>query len=627
MSQAPKAIFCWSGGKDSAYCLHKVLREKTYNVKYLLTTLNENFKRISMHGVREDMLDAQTEAIGIPLLKVWISAGTNTDYETQMEATLLKAKAEGITHVIFGDIFLEDLRTYRETNLAKVGMQAVFPLWKTDTTFLINDFIKQGFKTITCCINDGYLGEEWVGKEINNSFIKELPAKVDPCGENGEYHTFCYDGPLFKKKVEFTGGEKVYKTLEIKTDDVCSLPTKVTTKGFWYYDILPLMIIYKYKHHIIYILLFTLSYLYTKAQDTVYARKVINTLCSKQFAGRGYVNNGLGIAAKYIAGELKHFKTEPLFNTGYFQWFDMNVNTFPGKMSVKINGKTLKPGIDFIVSDESSGLKGKFSLQKKDSVTYIGSNKEGMLALIVKRKLTFSVSTNAADYCAIELLNNNTDIKTAEVNIENKLLTKYICKNICGYINGTTLNNDTVLMLTAHYDHLGMMGNKTYFPGANDNASGVSMLLNLVKYYSTHPPKYKTIFVFFAGEEAGLLGSKYFVEHPVFELGKIKFLINLDLLGTGDEGITVVNATEFKSRFDALKQLNENKHYLALVKPRSKAQNSDHYWFTEKGVPSFFIYTMGGIKAYHDVYDKPQTLPLTKYNNIFKLLVDFLNTF
>jgi len=388
------------------------------------------------------------------------------------------------------------------------------------------------------------------------------------------------------------------------------------------------MITSRHKYHSIYVLLLGICFLGAKAQDSLYARKVINILCSKQFAGRGYVNNGLDVAAKYITGELKRFKAEPLFNTGYFQWFYFNVNTFPGKMSVKINGKALKPGIDFIVSDESAGLKGKFNIVKKDSVTYIGTDKGKMLALILKRKLTFSVSTNEAEYCAVELLNNNqyTDIKTAEVNIENKVLNKYICKNICAYINGTDLNNDTVIMLTAHYDHLGMMGSKTYFLGANDNASGVSMVLNMVKYYSEHPPKYKTVFVFFAGEEAGLIGSKYFTEHPVFELSKIKFLINLDLLGTGDEGITVVNATEFKTRFDALKQLNADKNYLPLIKPRGKAQNSDHYWFTEKGVPSFFIYTMGGIKAYHDVYDKPQTLPLTKYKEVFRLLVDFIAT-
>ncbi|MHB8261537.1 MAG: Dph6-related ATP pyrophosphatase [Bacteroidia bacterium] len=241
--EKPTAIFCWSGGKDSAYALHKVLTQKQYEVSYLLTTLNESFKRISMHGVREAMLDAQVVSVGIPLLKVWTSEGTNKDYETQMETALLKAKAQGITHVIFGDIFLEDLRVYRENNLAKVGMQAVFPLWKMDTSYLIQDFMAQGFKTITCCVNDGYLNKEWVGKEINKSFIDELPSNVDPCGENGEYHTFCYDGPLFKNKIPFEGGEKVYKALEIKTAEACTLPANTfaigSTKGFWYYDILP----------------------------------------------------------------------------------------------------------------------------------------------------------------------------------------------------------------------------------------------------------------------------------------------------------------------------------------------------------------------------------------------------
>lgn len=237
--KTPKAVFCWSGGKDSSYCLHKVLTEKLFDVKYLLTTVNDTFKRISMHGVREELLDQQAESIGIPLLKVKVNEGTNDEYEKQMEATLLKTKAEGINHVVFGDIFLEDLRVYRENNLAKIGMKGVFPLWKMDTTFLIHDFISQQFKTIVCCTNDGYLGEEWTGREIDKSFIKQLPVTVDPCGENGEYHTFCYDGPIFKKKINFIAGEKVYKALEVKMDDVCSLPSNIITKGFWFCDLLP----------------------------------------------------------------------------------------------------------------------------------------------------------------------------------------------------------------------------------------------------------------------------------------------------------------------------------------------------------------------------------------------------
>lgn len=237
----PKAIFCWSGGKDSSYCLHKVLTEKLFDVKYLLTTVNDKFKRISMHGVREELLDNQAESIGIPLLKVRVTEGKNNEYEKQMETVLLKAKSEGINNVIFGDIFLEDLRAYRENNLAKLGMKGVFPLWKMDTTNLMNDFISRQFKAVICCTNDGYLGEEWVGREIYKSFIEQLPVNDDPCGENGEYHTFCYDAPLFKKKIDFTIGEKVYKPLEIKTENVCPLPTNVTIKGFWFCDLIPIV--------------------------------------------------------------------------------------------------------------------------------------------------------------------------------------------------------------------------------------------------------------------------------------------------------------------------------------------------------------------------------------------------
>ncbi len=234
----PKAIFSWSGGKDSSYCLNRVLEEGLFDVKYLLTTVNQNFKRVSMHGVREELLDAQASSIGIPLLKVFVIEGTNSEYERQMEALLLKAKSEGIEHVIFGDIFLEDLRLYRENNLAKVDMKGVFPIWKTDTKFLIEDFISQDFKTVTCCVNDAYLNEDWVGREIDRNFVSALPQGVDPCGENGEYHTFCYQGPIFKQKINFTLGEKIYKSLEVKTSPDANCGKQIETRGFWYIDLI-----------------------------------------------------------------------------------------------------------------------------------------------------------------------------------------------------------------------------------------------------------------------------------------------------------------------------------------------------------------------------------------------------
>lgn len=365
---------------------------------------------------------------------------------------------------------------------------------------------------------------------------------------------------------------------------------------------------------------------FTKSQDSLYARLIIKKLTSKECYGRGYLNNGLDVAAKYITDQLKSMKAKPLFSTGYYQEFDFNVNTFPNNVGVKLNGKVIKPGNDFILNPQSGSIKGKFNLKQVDSVTYKAIDSPIPLILSLKRKLTFSVATNSLAGCEVELLNKNQykDFKTLDVNIESKVLTKFINKNICAYIDGTK-NNDTCIYFTAHYDHLGGLGKKTFFPGANDNASGVSVLLNFIKYYSEHPPKYKTVFVFFAGEEAGLLGSKHFVEKGGIDLKSIKFLINLDLLGTGDDGIMVTNGAVLTSQFEMLTKINAQKNYVKEIKKRGKAQNSDHYWFTEKGVPAFFIYTLGGIKAYHDVDDVEKTLPLTDYGDVFRLLRDFVN--
>lgn len=196
--------------------------------------------------------------------------------------------------------------------------------------------------------------------------------------------------------------------------------------------------------------------------------------------------------------------------------------------------------------------------------------------------------------------------------------------NVTGYIWGKAVT-DTFIVFTAHYDHLGMLGRYVIFPGANDNASGTAMLLTLAKYFSRpeNQPNYSIAFIAFAGEEAGLLGSMHYVRNPIIPLKKIKFLVNLDILGTGDEGITVVNATKHPQEFGLLEQLNRENGWLPLVKSRGPAANSDHYPFSEAGVKSFFIYTMGGIKAYHDIYDRPETLPLNKFGDLFQLLIAF----
>jgi len=372
---------------------------------------------------------------------------------------------------------------------------------------------------------------------------------------------------------------------------------------------------------------FFFSALTFHAQDTVYARQVIKKLTAKEFSGRGYVNNGVNKAADYISKELKTIGLMP-FGKSYAQPYSFPVNTFPGEMSVTLDGRLLTAGKHYLIYPSAKTVKMGFQLFKTDSVTYKATDgrREMPLQIKIKKKLTYTVETETTDQTTVELLKDSfpNELKTIDLIFENKFIPDFKCRNLIGYFKGTQ-HPDSFVVFTAHYDHLGAMGKGTYFPGANDNASGVSVLLNLAKYYKLHPSNYSIAFIFFSGEEAGLLGSKYYSEHPVFPLSKIKFLTNLDLLGTGDDGIMVVNATVFKTQFEKLNQINIEKNYLKQIKQRGKAANSDHYWFTEKGVPSFFIYTMGGIQAYHDIYDIEKTLPLTRYTEVCKLLIEFVS--
>jgi uncharacterized protein (TIGR00290 family) len=240
-----KVVFCWSGGKDSALALNRLLSDSRYEIASLLTTCNEHFQRVSMHGVRLDLLDKQAETIGLPLEKVFVSErSSNEEYQQKMSECLLAHKARGVTSCAFGDIFLEDLKRWREANLAKVGLRGIFPIWKIDSRELIREFFALGFGTVICCVNDAYLGENFVGRNIDEEFIRALPADVDPCGENGEFHSFTFAGPIFKQPVKFKLGEKVYRLAEItpSTDStstyVCPSATR-RTKGFWFCDLLP----------------------------------------------------------------------------------------------------------------------------------------------------------------------------------------------------------------------------------------------------------------------------------------------------------------------------------------------------------------------------------------------------
>jgi aminopeptidase YwaD len=370
-------------------------------------------------------------------------------------------------------------------------------------------------------------------------------------------------------------------------------------------------------------LLLLIIALVTQAQDSLFARRMVDTLTSPYFWGRGYTNDGMGKAGRYIANQFESYGLQPLAGNSYMQEFSFNANTFPGKMEVSINGVALVPGKEFIVAPQSIGVKSKGTLVKKGSTHYV--DEENRVVLLLEKKLTWSVSKQVADSTTIQV--DAQVMKqlpaTIAANIENKLINNFKTANICGMVRGTT-KPDSFIVFSAHYDHLGGMGADTYFPGANDNASGISQLLSLAKYYAANPQSYSIVFIGFSGEEAGLLGSKYFSEHPLINLTNIRFLVNMDILGTGDEGIMVVNATVYPKEFNILKGLNDTGKYLPKINSRGKAANSDHYWFTEKGVPAFYMYTMGGIKAYHDVFDISKTLPLNGYNGVFKLLTGFV---
>jgi len=242
-----KAVFNWSGGKDSSLSLYRLLKTKEYDIKYLLTSVNSQFQRISMHGVRIALLEEQAKSIGIPLYQLMIPEMPSMEiYDQMMAETLRKFKDEGIDYSIYGDIFLEDLKKYREEQLAKVDMKGVFPIWKESTSQLIRDFIDSGFKAVLVCVNEKYLDKSFAGRLIDKNFLKALPKNVDPCGENGEYHSFVYNGPIFKRPIKFIKGKVVYrnykplKNAPASHKDGLSCPSlQDVDTGFWYCDLIP----------------------------------------------------------------------------------------------------------------------------------------------------------------------------------------------------------------------------------------------------------------------------------------------------------------------------------------------------------------------------------------------------
>lgn len=395
--------------------------------------------------------------------------------------------------------------------------------------------------------------------------------------------------------------------------------------------------------------------LFTLAQDKAYAKKVITDLCSPAMSGRGYVNDGVNKAADYIAQEFEKLGVQK-FGDSYFQSFQMPINTFPQDIVCTLDNAALQEGRHFLMRPNSGDCNGRYTLShfnladEMDSILYEKKRLIGLLeneAIVIQhppkgfqpmdatihisstdQKIIHSLAPTADDKCRLifpdSIIHN---AGTLTIKAKHQLIPDFTTKNVIGYLPAKKRRNrNNYLVFTAHYDHLGKMG-EAMFPGASDNASGTAMVLNLAKHFQQRNNDYSIVFMLFAGEEAGLLGSEYYTEHPIFPIEQIKMLVNLDIMGSVENGIVVVNATEFPKQFQRLKNINKAKKHLPEVRPRGPTRNSDHYHFYKKGIPSFFIYSNGGPGFYHDIDDTPESLPMSNYENVFKLLVDFVGTF
>ncbi|HRY31787.1 MAG TPA: M28 family peptidase [Bacteroidales bacterium] len=394
------------------------------------------------------------------------------------------------------------------------------------------------------------------------------------------------------------------------------------------------------------------------SQDVSYARRLVDTLAAPGLHGRGYVSSGDQLAAQLIA---ETFQKQGLryFGDSWFQDYSFPINTFPGTVRLVVKDDTLIPGRDFLVSSGCRSIAGTFPLlwMKDTTLTVSALRKKikgmklsntflvlerlpalmhstdlkGVKGVILLRegRMVWSVSNarKLRKMAALEVQRDKLPAGTDSIklSIDQEYVKKHRTRNVIAYIEGRS-RKDSFLVVTAHYDHLGRMGSKTYFPGANDNASGTAMMLDLARHYALpeNRPEYSMVFMAFSGEEAGLLGSRHYVKHPLFPLKQIRFLVNLDMVGTGGDGIGLVNGSLYGSETAMLKSINEANNYLKEIKVRGPSAHSDHHPFYEKGVPSVFIYTMGdNYKDYHNPDDQAGRLPYTGYDALFRLLTGF----
>lgn len=398
------------------------------------------------------------------------------------------------------------------------------------------------------------------------------------------------------------------------------------------------------------------------AQDRDFVQQLVNKLAAPEMHGRGYVKQGDSIAAELLAGEM-HKAGLHHFGHDYFQPFRVSINTFPGKMDVKVNGQALKPGIDFTVSPKAQTTKGVFELLRlpdtlrtvESTLGFIDTTAakgklvvlpdgmqrlyrsgipglDGMVIPVEDKPWWFGAGARNPDGRLNIMIKKDRlppEAETLEIDIESKYIENYPTRNLIGYVPGQVAP-DHYFVFIAHYDHLGQMGSETFFPGANDNASGTAAVLDLARHYANNPEEayYTMVFILVSAEEVGLVGSFYNAENPLFPLEDIKFLINFDMVGTGSEGLSVVNGKVLPDAFARLDSLNRAHDYFPDLRAGGESCNSDHCAYYRKGVPAFFLFTRGSEhREYHNVYDIPETLPFTRYEALFHIVTDFVKTF
>jgi len=430
--------------------------------------------------------------------------------------------------------------------------------------------------------------------------------------------------------------------------------SKSSTFDFVYLSIAMRQNIIKYSFLFIFIVA---SWQFAKCQEILLPKTIILDLCAENMQGRGYVKNGDKTAALYIKNELESYNV-PFLSSTYFQEFAFPMNTFPGNMEIALDQNILKPVYDFLIAPESKSTKGTFALHYLpkaadtvdaiwDSIIKINYKGEFVVAdfpkrniqqtnpfvasgvVIPSKKFYWWASTGhyEVEVPMVVIADSLMALqpKNISVNFENKFIKVHNTQNVAGFVNGSE-NPDSFIVFTAHYDHLGCMGKDNIFRGANDNASGTAMVLCLANYFAKpeNKPKNSIAFVFFAAEEAGLLGSSYFVDNPLIPLTQIKSVINLDMVGSGSEGISIVNGKTNLKITSTIQSINEESSYFSDIQIRDKSCNSDQCFFIKAGVPAVYIYTRGKeCMEYHNLLDNPETLPLTKFNELQNLLIEF----